>query len=178
MPWWTIPRARPGRPDLGGSARLTGIERVQAADDDPRIGHVADVGDLGVLEDRALGDELAVLDVHLGHLHRDPGVEAGCQARADLEAEQAAAEQRVAEVVVRHHLRHHVDDRLREALGGVLGPVDLAGAVSAQPGRRVVGDIADHERRSLGAELAGQLRCLGERAWEFLLKLPSSSWRA
>ena len=53
------------------------------------------LGDLRVLEDRALGDELAVLDVDLGDLHGHAGAQARGQAGADLEAEQAAAEQRV-----------------------------------------------------------------------------------
>ena len=77
---------------------------------------VADVDDRRVLEDRALGDELAAVDLDRGDLHRHAGVEAGGEAGADLEAEQAAAEQRVADVVVGDDLRHHVDDRLREAL--------------------------------------------------------------
>ena len=47
--------------DLGRAAALVLVERVEAADDDPGLGDVADVGDLRVLQDRALGDELAVL---------------------------------------------------------------------------------------------------------------------
>src|SRR3712207_7393219 len=47
------------------------------------------------LQDRALGDELAVLDADVGDFHADAGVQARGEAGADLEAEQAAAEQRV-----------------------------------------------------------------------------------
>ena len=54
--------------------------------------------------DRALGGELAVDDVDLRDLHRHAGVQARGQAGADLEAEQAAAEQRVVVAVVVHDL--------------------------------------------------------------------------
>ena len=48
--------------DLGRAAVALGrVEGVQPADDDARLADVADVGDLRVLEDRALGDQLAVL---------------------------------------------------------------------------------------------------------------------
>jgi len=39
------------------------------------------------------------------------------EAGADLEPEQAAAEQRVGVAVLIDHLGHRVDDRLRQALG-------------------------------------------------------------
>ena len=70
---------------------LDGVEGVQAADDDARLADVADVHDLGVLQDRPLGDELAVLDAHGGDLHGHAGIQARGQAGADLEAEQAAS---------------------------------------------------------------------------------------
>ena len=78
-----------------------------------------DLGDRGVAEDRALGDELAALGAHRGDLHRDAGAEARGEAGADLEAEQAAAEQRVVVAAARDRRRHRVDDRLREALGAL-----------------------------------------------------------
>ena len=71
-------------------------------------------------------------------LHRHAGVQARGEAGADLEAEQAAAEQRVVVAVVVHDLRHRVDDRLREALGA-LDAEDLRRAVGAEraaPARR------------------------------------------
>ena len=80
--------------------RLLGVEGVEAADDDAGLGDVADVGDLGVLQDRPLDDQLAVLDFDRGDLHRHPGAEAGGEAGADLEAEQAAAEQGVGDALV------------------------------------------------------------------------------
>ena len=43
-------------------AGLADLERVQAPDDHADLRPEADVGDLRVLEDRPLGDELAVLD--------------------------------------------------------------------------------------------------------------------
>src|SRR6185312_16694932 len=148
---------RPGRQldldvlDRGGAAALLGVERVKAADDDPRLTDVADVGDLRVLQDRALDHELAVLDFDRGDLHRDPGAETGGEAGPDLEAEQAAAEQRVADPVVGDHLRHRVDDRLGEALRHAFGPVDLGSAVFAEPGGGVVADVTDHQRGRLAA---------------------------
>src|SRR5918994_3456596 len=157
--------------DLGGATRLVRVEGVQAADDDPGLRDVADVGDLGVLKDRALGDELAVLDVHLGDLHGHARVQPRGQAGADLEAEQAAPEQRVAEVVVDHHLRHHVDDRLGEALRGLLAAVDPFHAVGAETRGRVIGHVADNHRGGLGAEFAGELRSLGEGAEGVLVEL-------
>ena len=78
----------------------TDVERVQAADDDARLADVVDVHDRRVLEDRPLGDELAVLGLDRGDLHGHAGVQAGGQAGADLEAEQAAAEQRVGVALV------------------------------------------------------------------------------
>src|ERR1700742_1310721 len=59
---------RPGREldvdvdDLSRAAALAGVEGVETADDDARLADVTDVGDLGVLEDRSRGDQLAVLD--------------------------------------------------------------------------------------------------------------------
>src|SRR5262249_38300170 len=131
---------RPGREldldvdDLGAAAALDGVERVEAADDDPRLADVTDVGDLRVLEDRPLRYELAVLDLDLRDLHGHPGAEARGQAGADLEAEQAAAEEGVAEALVLDHLGHRVDDRLGEALRDVFGAVDLGGAPVAERG--------------------------------------------
>ena len=55
-----------------------------------------DLRDRRVAEDRPLRDEPAALDAHAGDLHRDAGAEPRREAGADLEAEQAAAEQRVA----------------------------------------------------------------------------------
>ena len=140
---------------------------------------VADVGDLGVLQDRALDDQLAVLHLDLRHLHRHAGVEPRGEAGADLEAEQAAAEQRVAEALVLDDLGHRVDDRLGEALRNGLGPVDLGRAPVAERGAGVVGDLADDQRGSLAAQLSPASFAASEIApSEFLLKLPSSSWRA
>ena len=153
-------------------AVLRGLERVQAADDHADAGVVVDVGDLRVAQDRALGDELAVLDADAGDLHADAGVQARGQAGADLEAEQAAAEQRVAVAVVGDDLRHRVDDRLREALGA-LDAVDLGGAVGAERGAQVVGQaglspttIAWHSR----AELGGEAGALGDGAERVLVE--------
>ena len=131
-----------------------------------------DVGDLGVLEDRALGDELAVLDADARDLHAHAGVEPRGQAGADLEAEQAAAEQRVAVAVVLDDLRHRVDDGLREALGA-LDAEDLRRAVAAErgaAGRRQAGRVAEHERVALAAELARQPRALGDGAERVLVE--------
>src|SRR5262249_7565681 len=108
---------RPGREldldvdNLGRATALDGVEGVEAADDDAGLRDVADVGDLGVLQDRALSDELAVGDLDFGDLHRHASVEAGGEAGADLEAEQAAAEEGVAEALVLNHLCHRVDNR-------------------------------------------------------------------
>ncbi|MEA2376134.1 MAG: electron transfer flavoprotein alpha subunit [Thermoleophilaceae bacterium] len=98
------------------------------------------------------GDDLT--DDLLGHAAAAPRGEAG----ADLEAEQAAAEQRVVVVVVLDDLRHHVHDRLGESLGR-LGPVDLRRAVLAERRAELVGQIitvADDDRGGLAADLAGQ----------------------
>ena len=133
-----------------------------------------DVGDLRVLEDRALGDELAVLDAHVGDLHADAGVEPRGQAGADLEAEQAAAEQRVAVAAVADDLRHRVDDRLREALRP-LGAEHLGGAVGAERREHVVAEaglVADHDRVTLAAELGGEASALGDGAERVLVDLP------
>ncbi len=153
-------------------AGLGGLERVQATDDHADAGVVVDVGDLRVAEDRALGDELRVLHADAGDLHADAGVQARGQAGADLEAEQAAAEQRVAEVVVGDDLRHRVDDRLREALGP-LDAVDLARAVGPERGAQLVGQaglLADHDRVALGAQLGGEAGALGDGAERVLVE--------
>src|ERR687895_1192350 len=154
-------------------AALGDVEGVEAADDDAGLAHVADVHDRGVLEDRPLGDKPAVPDLHRGDLHGHAGVQARRQAGADLEAEQAAAEQRVLEAVVLDDLRHHVDDRLGEALGR-LGPEDLRGAVPAERGAQVVGQVvavADHDGGALAAQLLCQLRALGHGAERVLVEL-------
>ena len=130
----------------------------------PGLADVTDVDDRGVLQDRALGDELSVLHLDRGDLHGHTGVEAGCQAGADLEPEKAAAEQRIAEAIVADDLRHHVDDRLGQALRCRLGPVDLGDAVGAETGSSVVGDVAHDHGRSLRAQLACELGCLGQCA--------------
>jgi hypothetical protein len=144
-------------------AVLGGLEGVQAADDHAHLRAVVHRRDLRVLEDRPLGHELAFLDADVGDLHAHAGVQPRGQAGADLEAEQPAAEQRVVEALVAHHLGHHVDDRLGEALGRSLGAEDLAHAVGAEALGGVVGDLADHDRGRLGAQLAGQLRSLRKR---------------
>src|SRR5215213_8739413 len=118
--------------DLSRAAGLVGVEGVEAADDDAGLGDVADVGDLGVLQDRALDDQLAAVDFDRGDLHGHAGTEAGGEAGPDLEAEQTAAEQGVGEALVLNDLGHRVDDRLGQALRDALGPVDLGGAVVAE----------------------------------------------
>ena len=119
---------------------------------------VLDLGDRGVAEDRTLGDQLAALGAHGGDLHRDAGAEARGEAGADLEAEQAAAEQRVLVVAAGDRRGHRVDDRLREPFGA-LGDEHLLGAVVAERGRQVLRDVLAHQDRvRLAAELA-------RRAW-------------
>src|SRR5215208_2097076 len=96
----------------GGRVILLRLERVEAADDDALV-LVGRRRDARVAQDRALGGELAVYDVDLRDLHRHAGAQAGRQSGADLEAEQAAAEDGVLVALLAHDLRHHVDDRLR-----------------------------------------------------------------
>ncbi len=130
------------------------------------------VGDLRVLEDRAAGDELAVVDLDLGDLHADAGVEPRGEAGADLEAEQAAAEQQVLVAVVGRDLGHGVDHRLGEALGA-LDAEDLGGAPGAERGEQVVGEaglLADHDRVTLAAELGGEAGALGDGAERVLVE--------
>src|SRR4051794_11632590 len=162
---------------VAGALGLLGLERVEAADDhaDPR--GVVHVGDLGVLQDRSLRDEPApasacglvtasLVDADVGDLHAHARVEPRAQARADLEPEQAAAEQRVVVAALADHLRHRVDDGLREPLGA-LDPEDLRRAVRAERGAQVVreaGALAEHERVALRAELPRQARALGDRS--------------
>jgi hypothetical protein len=155
------------------AAGLAGLEGVEPADDHADVALVARLGDRGVLQDRALGHELAVLGLDVGDLHGHAGVEARGEAGADLEAEQAAPEQRVAVAVVRDDLGHHVDDRLREALGA-LGAVHLRGAVGTERGTEVVGQVIapDHHGMGLAAELAGELGALGDGAQGVLVELP------
>ena len=86
-----------------------------------------------------------------------PGAESSGQPGADLEAEQAAAEQHVRVALVADHLRHRVDDRLREALGRRLRAVDLLHSVGAERLAGVVGDLADDDRGGVAADLAGKL---------------------
>src|SRR5919201_6830606 len=112
-------------------AGLLRLEGVEAADDDPDVGAEVDLRDRRIAEDRALGDELAAVDVDRGDLHRDAGAEARGEAGADLEAEQAAAEQRIAVAVVGDDLGHRVDHRLGQALGRPRA-IDLRRAVGAQ----------------------------------------------
>src|SRR6185436_4749698 len=105
-------------------------------------------------------------------LHCHAGAEARGEAGADLEAEQAAAEEGVLEALVLDHLGHRVDHRLGEALGA-LRAVDLGHAVLAERGAQVVGQVAaaDHDGRGLAADLLGELRALGHRAERVLVEL-------
>ena len=98
---------------------LGDLEGVQAADDDPDLRAVGDLGDRRVTEDRPLCDQLAALGAHRGDLHCDPRAQPRSEASADLEAEQATTEQRVAVSALGDRRRHRVDDRLGEALGPV-----------------------------------------------------------
>ena len=154
----------------GARAGLLGLEGVEAADDDPDVRAEVDLGDRGVAQDRALGDELAVGHVDRGDLHRHAGAQARGEARADLEAEQAAAEERVAVAVVGDDLGHRVDHRLGQTLGR-LGAVDLRGAVVAERAGELVGEVvaADDDRVALAAELGGQARALGHGAERVLV---------
>ncbi len=152
-----------------GPAGLLDLERVQAADDDADVGAVFDFGDRRVAEDRALGDQLAVLGAHGGDLHHDARAQARGQAGADLEAEQAAAEQRVGVAAAGDRLRHRVDERLREALRA-LGDEHLLGAVFAERGGQVLRDVlAEQDRVRLAAELGGELGALGDGAERVLV---------
>src|SRR4051794_25681444 len=127
---------RPGREldldvlDRGAAAALLRLEGVEAADDDALV-FVGRRRDARVAQDRALGGELAVDDVDLRDLHRHAGAQARGQAGADLEAEQAAAEDGVLMALLAHDLRHHVDHRLSQAFGR-LGAEDLRHAVVPQ----------------------------------------------
>src|SRR3954452_8190120 len=155
--------------DGGGAAALLGLERVEAGDDDALV-LVARGRDRRVAEDRPLGDQGAAVDVDARDLHRHAGVDARGQAGADLEAEQAAAEDGVLVVAAVEQLAHRVDDRAGEALGA-LGLEDLGRAEGAQRGRQVVGDaLADDDRVGLAAELAGQACGLGDRAERVLVE--------
>ena len=154
------------------AAVLVDLERVDAADDDPQIPPVVGDRDLGVLEDRPLGHELAVLGADRGDLHRHPGLLARGQPGADLEAEQAAAEQRVAVAALVDDLGHHVDDGLGQALGA-LGAEDLRRAVLAQGLAEVVAEIvaADNDGVALTADLLGARGALGHGAQRVLVEL-------
>ena len=145
-----------------GAAGVPDLERVEAADHDADVGAVFDFGDRRVAEDRALGDQLAALGPHVGDLHHDARAEPRGQAGADLEAEQAAAEQRVGVAAVGDRLGHRVDQRLGEALGA-LGDEHLLGAVVAERCRQVLRDVlAEQDRVRLAAELGGELGALGD----------------
>src|SRR4051794_15042055 len=129
----------------GGWDRFLDLERVEAGDDDALV-LVARGGDARVAQDRALGDQLAVGDVDARDLHGHAGVDPRGQAGADLEAEQATAEDGVLVVAAVEQLAERVDDRSGQALGA-LGLVDLRRAVAAERGREVVGDaLADDDR--------------------------------
>ena len=145
---------------VGGS--ILDLERVEATDDDADGRAVFDLGDRGVAEDRALGDQLAALRAHAGDLHRHAGAEARGEAGTDLEAEQAAAEQRVGVVAAGDRRGHRVDQRLREAIGA-LGDEHLLGAIFAERGRQLMRDVlAEQDRVRLAAKLGGKLRALGD----------------
>src|SRR5215218_641694 len=157
---------------LGRAATaLDDVERVEAADDDARLADVVDVDDRRVLEDRALGYELAALGPDVRDLHRHAGVEASGQSRTDLEAEQPAAEQRVGDALVLDDLGHRVDDRLRQALGN-LGTEDLRRAVAAQRRAEVVGQVVatDDDDSRLATDLLGELGTLGDGAERVLVE--------
>ena len=99
------------------AAVLGDLERVEAADDDPDglrklISEIAESPRIG-----RSAMSLPPSAPHRGDLHRDARVQARGQAGADLEAEQAAAEQRVVVAAVRDRRGHRVDDGLRETLG-------------------------------------------------------------
>src|SRR4051794_12866269 len=153
-------------------AVLGDLERVQAADDHAGAALVGDVDDGGVLQDRALGHELAVLGLDVRDLHGPAAAQARGDRGARLEAEQAAAEQHVVVAVVLGHLGQGVGDRLRQALGA-LDAVDLRRAVLAERLDQVVGQVvaAEHERGSLAADLTGQLRGLRDGAEGVLVEL-------
>ena len=155
-----------------GRRRRPDLERVDPADDDPEVALVAGDRDLRVLEDRPLGHELAVLGPDRGDLHGHAGLLARGQAGADLEPEQAAAEQRVAVAVIVDHLGHHVDHRLGQALGP-LAAEHLGGAVGAERLAQLVGQViaADDHGVALAADLLGARRALGHRAQRVLVEL-------
>src|SRR4051812_47291220 len=150
-------------------AGLLDLERVEAGDDDA-LALVARGGDRRVAQDRALGGQLAVDDVDAGDLHRHAGVDARGQAGADLEAEQAAAEDGVLVAAAVEELAQDVDDRAREALGA-LGLEDLLGAVAAQRGGQLVADaLADDDGVGLAAQLVREARGLRDGAERVLVE--------
>src|ERR1700729_3672622 len=156
-----------------GRAAVLGdrLERVDPPDDDPEVTAILGHGDLGVLEYRALGDQLAVLCPDRDDLHRHPGVLARGQASADLEPEQPAAEQRVGMPVVVDHLGHHVDNRLGKALFAASAE-HLGGAVGADRLAQIVGQIvaADHDGVAFAADLGCTRGALGHRPERVLVE--------
>ena len=94
----------------------------------------------------------------------DAGAEARRETGADLEAEQAAAEQRVLVAAVGDRRGHRVDERLRETLG-TLRDEHLLGAVFAERRGELLRDVlAEQDRVRLAAELGGELGALGDGA--------------
>src|SRR4051794_11283548 len=151
------------------AAGLLDLERVEAGDDDALV-LVARGRDRRVAQDRALGGQLAVDDVDARDLHGHAGVDAGGEAGADLEAEQAAAEDGVLVVAAVEQLAQRVDDGAGEALGA-LGLVDLRRAVLAQRVGQLVADaLADDDRVGLAAELARETGGLGHGAQRVLVE--------
>ena len=101
-----------------------------------------------------------------------PALQARGEPGADLEAQQSAPEERVLVALVLDDLGHDVDHRRAQALRR-LGPVDLLGAVLAERGAELVGEVipADDDDAGLAAELLREPGALGHGTERVLVEL-------
>ena len=153
--------------DLGlAAAGRRRVERAGAEEREPRRARPADVGVDGVLQRRALADELAVLELDVDEIPVEPGVEARREPGGDVGREDGVGEEDGVVAAVLDDLREHVDARLRQRLLdlAVLADPDLRGAELPGLGRERLRALAGDHGRDVAVAERRRLREHAERA--------------
>ena len=134
------------RLDLGGAARLDGIERAGAHHPELRLARPADLGNHSVAERRPRADELSVLQRQVREVPVQAGIEASREAGRHVRGQHGRCEQHRVRARLLDERGQRVDTRLRQGRRELrrLTRVHLRCTERARAGRDARGILAEH----------------------------------